>query len=278
MRRFEGRVALVVGGGADGPAKAGEALALGNGRAIALRLAAEGATVVVADIELERAQATVDALARPGLALAADTSSPEDCRRTVAAAEKEVGPLDVVIANTGISDLMPLRAQTVESFDRLVSVNVTGHWVTAQAALVPMLERGHGAFVFVGSTAGLASSGTSLAYEATKAAQLAVMRHIAVRYAPRGIRSNAVVLGVIDSTMVRREFGAQVERSAARDSVCPMRRQGTPEESAAAAAFLASDDASYVNGHCLVVDGGVMAAWPTPPIVEIPVLGGAESQ
>jgi NAD(P)-dependent dehydrogenase (short-subunit alcohol dehydrogenase family) len=119
-------------------------------------------------------------------------------------------------------------------------------------------------FVFVGSTAGVLSSGRSLAYEATKASQLAVMRHIAVRYASKGVRSNAVVLGVIDSTMVRREFGATEAAVKARDSVSPMRRQGTPQEVAGAAAFLASDDASYVNGHSLIVDGGVLAAWPSP--------------
>ncbi len=256
---------LVVGGGADGPPRAGETLAMGNGRAIALRLAAEGAVVAVTDIRLDLAEQTVAALAVPGLAIAADTGNPAQCAEVVARVERDVGPIDVVVANTAISGRQPLRAQTIDDWDRTVAVNVTGHWAVAQAALDPMLGRGRGAFVFVGSTGGIFSSGSSLAYEATKAAQLAVMRHIAVRYAPRGLRSNAVVLGVIDSTMVRREFGDDPRRAAARDLVCPMRRQGTPEEAAAAAAFLASDDASYVNGHCLIVDGGVSASWPSPP-------------
>src|SRR5690606_10149233 len=129
--------------------------------------------------------------------------------------------------------------------------------------LPTMLEQGKGAFVFIGSTAGVFSSRRSLSYEATKAAQLAVMRHIAVRYADRGIRSTAVVLGNIDSALVRREFGAA--GSEARSAVVPMKREGTPEDAAAAVAFFASDDAAYVTGQSLIVDGGVSVAWPTPP-------------
>jgi 3-oxoacyl-[acyl-carrier protein] reductase len=92
-----------------------------------------------------------------------------------------------------------------------------------------------------------------------------VMRHVAVRYADRGIRANAVVLGNIDSALVRREFGDAP--GAARASVVPMRREGRPEEAAGAVAFLVSDDAGYVTGQSLLVDGGVSAAWPVPPVV-----------
>ncbi len=259
--RFAGRNVLVVGGGSDGPARDGEDVAIGNGRAIAMRLAAEGARVAVTDVDLDRARQTINVIG-DGLAIAADAGNPDDCRRAVAQTESELGPIDVVVANVAVAGAQPLRAQSKDDWDLAVSVNVEGHWVTAQAALAPMLERGRGVFVFVGSTAGVWSSARSLSYEATKAAQLAVMRHLAVRYGPRGIRANAVVLGVIDSPMVRREFGDL--GAGARDAVSPLGRQGTPEEAAAAAAFLASDDASYVNGHALVVDGGVAASWPTP--------------
>jgi NAD(P)-dependent dehydrogenase (short-subunit alcohol dehydrogenase family) len=269
QRRLEGRTAIVLGGGADGPARHGEQLPIGNGRAIALRLAAEGARVTVTDIDLDRAQETVDALESEGIAIRADLADAAACRAAIGRSVEHLGPPDVVVANAAIGSRTPLRAQTVEDFDRGVAVNVRGHWVSAQAALEHMLPRGRGSFVFVGSTAGVLSSGSDLAYEASKAAQLAVMRHIAVRYADRGVRSNAVVLGVIDSTMVRRVFGDGTDRTAARDRICPMRRQGTPEEVAAAAAFLASDDAGFVNGHSLVVDGGVTASWPTPPPVAV---------
>ncbi|GAA1942152.1 SDR family NAD(P)-dependent oxidoreductase [Nocardioides hwasunensis] len=265
MRRLEGRVAYVLGGGSDGPVRAGESLPMGNGRAIALRLAEEGATVVVGDLHLDRAQATVEHLATPGLAVQVDAADPGSCRDAVAAVLAHAGRLDVVVCNVGISGREPLKVQSLDDWALADAVNVRSHWLTAQAALEPMLEQGRGSFVFVGSTAGVYSSRRSLSYEATKAAQLGVMRHVAVRYAARGIRANAVVLGNIDSALVRREFGdAGAE---ARGSVVPMARQGRPEEAAGAVAFLVSDDAGYVTGQSLLVDGGVSAAWPTPSAI-----------
>jgi NAD(P)-dependent dehydrogenase (short-subunit alcohol dehydrogenase family) len=265
VRGLEGKRVLVLGGGADGPAKEGqEELPLGNGRAVCLRLAEEGAVVAVSDIDLGRAQETVDALATPGFALRADLADPQDCRNSVTEAEAAIGPLDVVVANAAITDLRPLRAMDEDWWARSFAINVDGHARTAQAALTGMLDRGAGTFVFIGSTAGMLSSGVSVSYEASKAAQLAVMRHIAVRYAGRGIRSNGLVLGVIDSTMVRRMFGETSGRAQARDELGPMRRQGLPSEVGAAAAFLASEDSGYINGVSLVIDGGVSAQWPNP--------------
>ena len=263
MRRFEGRIAYVLGGGSDGPARPGEDLPMGNGRAIALRLAAEGARVVVGDKDLDRARLTVEHLETPGLAVAVNAADPQQCAAAVSQAESfGGGQLDVVVCNVGISGRQPLKVQSLDDWDLADAVNVRSHWLTAQAALQGMVWRGRGAFVFVGSTAGVLSSRRSLSYEATKAAQLGVMRHVAVRYADRGLRSNAVVLGNIDSALVRREFG---DAGGARGSVVPMRREGTPEEVAGAVAFLASDDAGYVTGQSLLVDGGVSAAWPVPP-------------
>ena len=249
----------MVGGGADGPPGPGDRpdLPMGNGRAICLRLAAEGAAVAVADLRHSAAQATVDALAeRRGLAIEADASDPDACRRAVEVAERDLGPLDAVVCNVGIASGLPLHRQTLDDWERHDHVNVRSHWLTAQAALGPMVERGRGSFVFVSSVAARLG-GTGVAYEATKAAQLGVMQHVAVRYGHRGIRSNALLLGLINSSMVRREFGNDAERMARREQAPALRRQGRPEEVAAAGAFLASDDASYVNGHALVVDGGL---------------------
>lgn len=259
MTRFEGVSALVVGGGAAGPAAAGDDVPMGNGRAIAMRLAAEGARVAVSDLDMASAQETVAAIG-DGLALAADAGDPDSCRRVVADVEAAFGRLDVVVCNVGVSTWQKIKTQTVEDWHRSVDVNVTSNWVTAQAALPGMVDRGAGAFVFVTSLAAVASSGNSLAYEATKSAQLGVMRHIAVRYAGRGVRSNALALGVIDSTMVREAFGNTDDHHRFRDAMAPMGRQGRPEEVAAAAAFLASSDAGYVTGTTLVVDGGMTAA------------------
>ena len=256
MRRFEGRNVLIVGGGADGPPREGETLAMGNGRAIALRLAAEGARVAVTDRALASAQETVEALDGDGLAIEADAVDVEACREAVRRAETELGPLHVVVCNVGISGQQPGRIQTVEDWELTNQVNVRSHWVTAQEALGPMLGRGHGVFVFVSSTAGVQSTGSSLAYEATKSALHGVARHFGVRYASRGIRSNALALGIIDSTMVRRHWGDEDTTSAWRDRQIPIGRQGTCEEAASAAAFLASDDASFVTGTVLIADGG----------------------
>lgn len=258
-----GRIALVIGGGADGPPRPGESVAMGNGRAIAARLGQAGASLAVTDISLERAQETVDAVGS-GLAIRADAGAEQDCRASVEQTLERYGRIDIVVANVAVPGRMPLRSQTVEDFERAMRVNVMGHWITAQAALPGMLERGAGAFVFVGSAAGIQSPGRSLAYEVTKAGQLALMRHIAVRYGARGIRSNAVVLGVIDSTMVRRGFGTNPAAEVARGSVSPMKRQGRTEEVGEAALFLASDASSYVNGQSLLLDGGTSIAWPSP--------------
>lgn len=257
-RRFEGRNVLVLGGGADGPPAPGDAVAMGNGRAIAVRLAAEGANVAVTDLSLQRAEETCSIFPGDvrGLAIASDASDPDQCRDAVAQALAALGTLDAVVCNVGISGHQNIRFQDLDDWQRTADVNVRSHWITAQAALPGMLERRRGSFVFVTSLAALLSSGNSLAYEATKAAQLALARHITRRYADRGIRANSLVLGVIDSTMVRKAYGDDETLRAGRDRMVPAGRQGRPDEVAGAAAFLASDDASFVTGTTLIVDGG----------------------
>jgi NAD(P)-dependent dehydrogenase (short-subunit alcohol dehydrogenase family) len=256
--RLAGRVTLVFGGGSENVPGAGQRTS--NGQAIARRLAAEGSRVIVTDVALDRAQATVATLKGGGLALASDAADPDECRGAVDEVISRFGRLDVVVCNVGIHGRQAIRDQTVEDWDLTFSVNVRSHYLVAQAALPHMLVQGTGCFIFVSSTSALRSSGTSLAYEASKAAQLALARHIAVRYGDRGIRSNSLVLGAIDTPMAARLFGGDEDQVGARDRMCLMARQGRSEEVAAAAAFLASDEAGYTTGTELLVDGGITAA------------------
>jgi NAD(P)-dependent dehydrogenase (short-subunit alcohol dehydrogenase family) len=258
--RLAGKVALVVGGGSDGPAADKTSVPMGNGRSIAVRLGAEGAAVAVTDRTHAAAQETVDLIDR-GVAIEADAGNEVDSAMAVREAHSRFGSLDIVVCNVGVHGQQSLRNQTVADWDHTMSINARSHWLTAQAAMPLMLGQPHGGvFIFVTSTSATHSSGTGLAYEASKSAQLAVMRYIAVRYADRGIRSNCLMLGVIDTPMVRRLWGNGSPTGDGGLVTSPMGRQGRPAEVAAAAAFLASDDASFVTGTTLVVDGGLSAA------------------
>ena len=249
--RFAGKTAYVLGGGTEGPAGA-----VGNGRAIAVRLAGEGAAVAVVDRNIDSARATLEQCPHGGCAIAADAAKPEDCLAAVAQAERELGRLDVVVCSVGIEleNRPPLEQVTLEQWQLINDVNVRSHWLTAKAAIPAMLARGAGTFVFVGSTGGITGSG---AYGVTKAALIGLARGLASRHGTRGIRSNIVVPGVVETPMLRRLFGEGDAVAAVRRRMLPLARAGTPEEVAGAVAFLASEDAGYVNGHVLAVDGGL---------------------
>jgi NAD(P)-dependent dehydrogenase (short-subunit alcohol dehydrogenase family) len=258
MARLAGKVALVVGGGADGPPKTGEKLSIGNGRATAILCAREGASVTVADRALALAEETVQAIRGEGgraEAVEMDVSREDDCRRAVEATVKAFGALHLLVNNVGIAIGGRLLETSAEQFDRMVAVNLRGHFLAMKYAVPEIAKAGGGAIVNVSSLAALRSN-QMLPYEATKAALLGLSRSAAMSHARDKIRVNTILPGLIDSSMVRRQVGDREAQVAPR---IPMRRQGTPWEVARAIVFLLSDEASYITATELVVDGGLSA-------------------
>ncbi len=256
--RLAGKVALIVGGGADGPAREGEPIAMGNGRATAILCAREGAAVVVADRSLALAKETADFIGKEGgraEAVEADVGMEEACKAAVDAAVRFFGALHLLVNNVGIAVGGPLLQTSTEQFDRMVQVNLRSHFLTMRYAVPEIAKAGGGAIVNVSSMAALRSN-RLIPYEATKAALLGLSRSAAVSHARDHIRVNTVLPGLIDSTMVRKALGDREAQVAPR---IPMRRQGTPWEVASAIVFLLSDEASYVTGTELIVDGGLSA-------------------
>ena len=256
MNRLADKVALIVGGGADGPAKAGEKVSIGNGRATAIMCAREGAAVMVADRSLELAQETANAIREEGgraEAVAGDVSIEEQCRGAVEATIRSFGGLHLLVNNVGIAIGGDLLKTATTDFDKMLAVNLRSHFLMMRYAVPEIAKAGGGAIVNVSSMAALRSN-RQISYEATKAAILGLSRSAAVSHARDNIRVNTILPGLIDSSMVRRLVG---DREAAVAPRIPMRRQGTPWEIAKAIVFLLSDDASYITGTELIVDGGL---------------------
>lgn len=258
MDRLKGKIALIAGGGADGPPKAGEKLSIGNGRATAIMCAREGAAVMVADLKLELARETADAIRAEGgraEAMNLDVAVEDACRAAVEATVRVFGGLHLLVNNVGIAVGGPLLRTSTEQFDKMVDVNLRGHFLMMKYAVPEIAKAGGGAIVNVSSLAALRSN-THIPYEATKAALLGLSRSAAVSHARDKIRVNTILPGLIDSSMVRREIGDREAQVAPR---IPLRRQGTPWEIANAIVFLLSDEASYITATELIVDGGLSA-------------------
>ncbi|SRR5579875_41038 len=258
MKRLQNKVLLVAGGGADGPPNKGETLAIGNGRAIAMLCAREGARVMITDRSLASAQETAAAIVAEGgvaQAMEADVSSEAACRAAVEAAVSQFGALHLMVNNVGI--VYPLDDFSIDTadYDRLMSVNLRGQFLMLKYAIPEIVKAGGGAIVLNSSMAAIRGGGAT--YGPSKAAINSMVRGVAVRYARDNVRCNAVMPGLINSTLARRTGGEG--RDAAVAPLIPMGRQGTPWEVAHAVLFLLSDEASYITGTEILVDGGFCA-------------------
>jgi NAD(P)-dependent dehydrogenase (short-subunit alcohol dehydrogenase family) len=263
--RLAGKVAIVTGAGSSGPG-------WGNGKATAVLFAREGARVFAVDVDWSAAQETRRIVEQEGgtcAVHAADVSDSDAVRAMAAACLERFGRIDVLHNNVGIVELGGAAETTEESWDRVQRVNLTSVFLTCKHALPQMERQGGGAIVNVGSVAGIRYLGIDyVAYAASKAALAQLTQQIALEYAARGIRANTIVPGLLDTPMVSARLAhaypdADVpEMLARRGRQCPMGRMGDAWDVAYAALYLASDEARYVTGAQLIVDGGLTCAVP----------------
>ncbi len=250
-KRIEGKVALVTGASS------------GIGRATALAFGREGAKVVVADVQVEGGLETEQMIKEAGgdaIFAKADVSDAAEVERLIDQAIETYGRLDCAHNNAGIEgDTAPTADCTEENWDRVISINLKGVWLCMKYEIPQMLKQGCGAVVNTASVAGLVGFRGSPAYCASKGGIIQLTRAAALEYAEKGIRINAVCPGVIRTPMVERATGGKPEAEEQFVVLEPVGRLGTPEEIAEAVISLCSDAASFVTGHPMVVDGGLVA-------------------
>ena len=247
MSRFDGSVAIVTGAGR------------GMGRAVAMRLAAEGARVVVAEINPEHGKEVAAEIRSAGgdaVPVVADVSRSADVTRLVDDAVKAYGQVDILVNNAGIGIGKPLLDYSEADWDRQMGVNVKGVFFCSQAAVRVMLPRRQGKIVnFASVSAFVASSKPGVAYDTSKGAVRQMTVSMAAELAPHGINVNAVAPGTVATDMTRESISTP-EGKAWQLARIPMGRLAEPDDIAGVVLFLCSSEADYITGHTFVVDGG----------------------
>jgi NAD(P)-dependent dehydrogenase (short-subunit alcohol dehydrogenase family) len=255
MGRLEGRTAVITGA------------ASGIGRAASLLFACEGARLVCCD-KAEAVAETAEMVAKAGgkaVAMTGDAGDEAFVKAYVDRAQAEYGGLDVVWANAGISGgWVPLPDQTPDYWAEILRVNLIGPFLAVKHASKPMIAAGKGAIICTASVAGIRSGAGGPAYSASKAGVISLVKTSANEFYGTGVRINAVAPGLIETGMTKPIFDASRARGTEGKigQLNPLTRYGVPDEIAHAGLFLASDDASYVNGQTLAVDGGLSTSHP----------------
>ena len=249
MQRLTGRVALVTGA------------ASGIGKATAHRLAHEGALVVVTDVHDDAGEEVAARLRDQGVTaeyLHLDVTEPTEWQSVVDRIIERFARLDILVNNAGMGDLLDIDATPLSDWDRTVAVDQTSVFLGMKIASPHLKASGHGSVINISSIFGIVGGfGTSPAYHAAKGAVRTLTKNVALLWAPQGVRVNSIHPGFIDTPLLDQARGTEFEQVMLQAT--PMGRLGRSEEIAAAVAFLASDDASFVTGCELAVDGGYLA-------------------
>ncbi|MDF2681791.1 MAG: short-chain dehydrogenase [Brevibacillus sp.] len=247
MARLEGKVAIITGGGT------------GIGKKTALRFAKEGAKVVVTDINLDSANQTVAEIKEAGgsaLAIAHDVSKEEQWQQVVSQTVEQYEKVDILFNNAGIYIIKPLAELTLEEWNRLMSINVTGVFLGMKHVMPVMAKQQTGSVINASSIAGLIGAPGHVLYGASKGAVRIMTKDAAIEYAASGVRVNSIHPGYIDTGMVSYASEATKHSKAELAQAVPTGRLGTVEDVSNMVLFLASDEAAHVTGAEFVIDGG----------------------
>jgi NAD(P)-dependent dehydrogenase (short-subunit alcohol dehydrogenase family) len=255
MGRLEGKSVIITGAGS------------GIGRAASLLFTREGAKLIAVD-RTEAVKDTVEQVKKAGgiaEAVMADAGSEQDVKAFIDLAVSKYGKLDAIWANAGVSGgLIPIAEQTVEHWQEILRINLIGPFLAIKYSMPHMIAQGHGAIVCTASVAGLKSGASGHPYASSKAGVISLVQTTAYSLSGTGVRINAVCPGLIETGMTKPVFDRAKQRGTADKigQLNPLKRAGQPHELAAMGLFLASDEASYVNGQAIPVDGGLTASMP----------------